>query len=447
MKSLLIYAVLFACSIRAFAQQPDTTQLITPFGKPTGKEAEAKIGKEGGKLVSEDGRIELEIPPGAFDKKTTISIQPVANTLSAGGGTSYHLQPSGIKFNQPVKITFHYNENGNNSNDPQWRGIAMQDEQGRWHNLNGIELDSIKKTISGKINHFSYWVDYERVNIAPASAKVKVNKQISLQLIVYTPSEATQTAPGEDALPELPPMSIVRVPLPPVWSANGVVNGNAVTGTIRASGNGLQPVYHAPAAVPARNPVAVTADLKNLQFKIGNTTFNNLKVTSNVLVYDENTFEVKMEAWVDQTSLYCGQRAVDEGGFIVQVQTTSAKVLDIRNSLMTIPIPARCPCNPVWINQPASIGPIHIAGVQSITVTPPAPPSQPDGHVRIFFVPTMAVLPVFFCAKATMPSAPPMPALPRMIDFLTKKEEQVLYNINETMMGLKITVKPVREDN
>jgi hypothetical protein len=450
MKNCLVFFVL-CFSLHTYAQKPDTVRLKTAFGKPDGKETSEKIGKEGGKLVSSDARIELVIPPGALSKKTTISIQPVNNTLTAARGKSYHLEPSGTTFKQPVEIIFHYDDRESNTNDPQLRGIAMQDEKGQWRDLTNIAIDTINKTISGKINHFSYWVDYERVSITPASGKVKVSKEIALQLNTYVPSAGEDDGSG-DVLPDLPPMSLVTVNLPPVWSANGVVNGNAAVGTVRATGNAIQATYRAPATVPARNPVAVSAELKNLNFSVGGRTFQNLKVTSNVLVYDENTFEVKLFAWVDQTSLACGARAEDVGSFIVQVQYNTVnmgRVTDMQNSLMTIPKPSGCPCNQNWINRAVTTGPIHMEGVQNIWVTAPNPPSQPHGHVRIMFRAVPAIYPVFSsCPQyGGVPTVPGMmQAMPTLIEFDTKKEEQVLYDIKESMVGLKITVRQVSEE-
>lgn len=440
MKKKLL-GILLGCSLYATAQNADTVKLVTPFGKPDGKETSVKIGKEGGKISSDDGKIALVIPPGALTRKTTISIQPVTNTLSASGSKTYHLQPSGIEFKQPVEIVFYYDDKQNKDNDPKWRGIAMQDEQGRWHDLSNAVVDSVNKTITGKINHFSYWVDYQRVNISPASSRVKVGKQISLQLSLYVPPQ--DDGSGDDVLPIL---SQVTVRQPPVWSVNGVTNGNANVGTVRATGNGTQAAYTAPAAVPARNPVAVTAELKNINVRIGNASFTSLKVTANVLVYDENTFEVKMHAWVDQTSLACGSRAEDEGSFIVQVLHDNAKVTDVQNLLMTIPIQSGCPCNQQWINRSTCVGPFHITGVQTIWVTPPAPPQRPHGHVRILFAPSRAEYPVFHCPKGQLPPYPAIGAIPVMLEFDTKKEEQVLYDIKESMLGLKIVVRPVREE-
>jgi hypothetical protein len=445
MKKYLLFFLALVC-LEAPAQKPDTVKMITPFGKPDGKETSEKIGKEGGKLMSNDARVELVIPPGALAKKTMISIQPVNNTLPAARGKSYHLQPSGIRFRQPVQIIFHYDEKESNAVDPQSRGIAMQDEKGRWHDLTTIAIDTINKTISGSIHHFSYWVDYERVSITPAATKIKVDKEVSLQLNTYVPTGGEDDGSGQDALPDLPPMSLVTVTLPPVWSANGIVNGNASVGTLRAGGNGTRAVYRAPATVPRRNPVAVTVELKNLNFNAGGRTFQNLKVTGNVLVYDDHTFEVKLFAWVDQTSLPCGQRAEDEGSFVVQVENNTAKVVDIKNSMMTIPIRSGCPCNQIWMNREISVGPIHFTGVQSIHVTPANPPQQPYAHVRILFKPAMAVHPIFFCPNAGSYPAMAIPAFPRMVEFLTKKEEQVLHEIQESMTGMKMTVKQVSEE-
>jgi hypothetical protein len=443
MKKICLFALAFLC-LHAHSQKPDTVKLITPFGKPDGKEASEKIGKEGGKLLSNDARVELIIPPGALSKKTTISIQPVKNTLSPTGRKSYHMQPSGVNFKEPVQIIFYYS--GEDNSDVLARGIAMQDEKGRWHDLADVTVDSVKKTISGKISHFSYWVDYERVTITPSSAKVKVGKEITLQLNTYIQSQGEDDGSGQDVLPGLPPISLVSVTLPPVWSANGVVNGNANVGTITAGGNGINVRYRAPARVPARNPVAVTAELKNLNYQVGGRTFTNLKVTGNVLVYDEHTYEVKMFAWVDQTSLACGQRAEDEGSFIVQVENNTAKVSDIKNSNVTIPIRTGCPCAQIWMNREISVGPFHITGVQTIHVTPAAPPQKPDAHVRILFRPANAVHPIFFCPNAAAYPIYASPALPKMLEFFAKKEEQVLYDIKESMTGLKIWVRQVSEE-
>lgn len=85
MKEIIVIIFLFV-SVALSAQDipaDDTTAkpAITEAGKPTGKIVEKMMNKDGGTLVSGDGNLELIIPSGALSKKTTISIQPVTNTM------------------------------------------------------------------------------------------------------------------------------------------------------------------------------------------------------------------------------------------------------------------------------------------------------------------------------------------------------------------------------
>ncbi len=44
-------------------------------------------------------------------------------------------------------------------------GIAMQDESGQWFGLKEFSIDTIAKTISGNINHFSTWAAFEKLKL------------------------------------------------------------------------------------------------------------------------------------------------------------------------------------------------------------------------------------------------------------------------------------------
>ncbi|MGZ5248459.1 MAG: hypothetical protein ACXWCR_15235, partial [Flavitalea sp.] len=102
MYKFLLLILSFGWNFCCLAQAADTILLITPFGKPEGKEVSIKMGKEGGTLFSDEGNLKLIIPPGALDKKTTISIQAATNTMQSGGRKSYKLLPEGLRFRQPV---------------------------------------------------------------------------------------------------------------------------------------------------------------------------------------------------------------------------------------------------------------------------------------------------------------------------------------------------------
>lgn len=108
---------------------------LTDLGKPVGEKLSQKIDKDGGKLVSPDGRMELIIPQDALSKKTNISIQPVINTLSPGKGSAYQLEPSGVTLQKPLQVIFHYSQKESPGELPDLRGIAWQDDK-----VNGLPL-------------------------------------------------------------------------------------------------------------------------------------------------------------------------------------------------------------------------------------------------------------------------------------------------------------------
>lgn len=103
----------------------------------------------------------LEIPPGALNEPTNISIY--ALNESTPGRLHLGFEPSGLKFNTPVKLTIHYPLEDDESipliqfyhiseqNDL----IDMGSEQLRWALYNNVKLDEETQMISGEMNHFS----------------------------------------------------------------------------------------------------------------------------------------------------------------------------------------------------------------------------------------------------------------------------------------------------
>ena len=70
---------------------------------------------------------------------------------------------------------------------PELRNIAWQDEKGQWNALDSAAVDTINKTVSGTIAHFSNWVFFDHFNLTPTSARVKVGKKIQLQILCTYP--------------------------------------------------------------------------------------------------------------------------------------------------------------------------------------------------------------------------------------------------------------------
>ena len=438
MKKQILLAINFLACIFCIAQQADTVKLVTPFGKPAGDKVSVQVDKSGGTLASQDGKVELIIPPGALAKKTTISIHAVTNTMQPGGTKAYHLLPSGIIFRQPVQLIFHYTDEEQTSDDSELLGIAMQDEQGQWYDQADVVVDTVAKTISSRINHFSYWVNYQKIKLTPEKDRVKVNKQIAVMLLAFYLSQSSDAA-----------LSVIRVPSLPEWSVNSHKGGNEKVGTIQALiGNTKSVYYFAPASVPHQNPVDITAEFKNLNYKTRKKTINNLKVNCQVLVYDI-AYQVNMEMSAKNTG-YCNMgEAFDAGSFIVQFEGAETKVEHIKNNMMTITGQQKCECSPEWVNKATTLGVIHIAGVQKITVEPAKPPGFPHAFVQIVFKPVRAVFPHYRyrCPTGVLPLQPPaFLAYPSRIDFFANEEEQVILETSTPLEKIKITVRPLKED-
>jgi hypothetical protein len=66
------------------------------------------IGATGGKLVSGDGAVTLDIPAGALAADVTFTIAPATSAPSGAVGTVWEIGPSGTKFSQPVVLSLRY---------------------------------------------------------------------------------------------------------------------------------------------------------------------------------------------------------------------------------------------------------------------------------------------------------------------------------------------------
>jgi hypothetical protein len=66
-----------------------------------------RIGRDGGVVVSDDGRMSLEIPAGALDEAVEITIEAVPGP-DGSASDLYVMEPMGLVFERPVIVTFDY---------------------------------------------------------------------------------------------------------------------------------------------------------------------------------------------------------------------------------------------------------------------------------------------------------------------------------------------------
>src|SRR6266849_5775239 len=110
---ILLIISLYGCkkSVADTSNNPPPSNgelLKTPIGTPVGDPVTATVGVDGGKLISDDGTMELTIPSGALAGDKAVSIQRVSNEIPGGIGFAYDLLPNGTVFKKPAKILFHF---------------------------------------------------------------------------------------------------------------------------------------------------------------------------------------------------------------------------------------------------------------------------------------------------------------------------------------------------
>lgn len=445
------------------AEDTAATPVITAVGKPAGRKTEIKINKDGGSLKSWDGMAELIFPAGAVSKKTNISIQPITNLMTNGNGMAYRFEPSGIQFQKLVQVIFHYDENETKDRMQLLLGIAMQDAKGQWLSLNKFDLDTVAKTISGNINHFSDWTNFNAIKLYPSSARLKVKKilDMTIDLVSSEGDENLLTPLGGSA--GLSPMQKMKIPWRATWRANEIINGNTAVGKIvRQSRNTI--TYEAPATLPVKNPVAVTADINGLTYKYKGVVFKDLRLVSNILIYDV-AYEVTMISEIQHPGAGSNLGAVtyrDTGSFVISLNGKEARIIEKVNKNISSSLDYSGGCCYDYRILKSGTGNIHIAGTPVINVTPVPAPGK-SAIIEIIFSRVPSIFPLFQvtcqCPGDRTPTtstnasgvgmmAGILPAFPQQIKFETKEGEQVILEHGKPGSELyaRFTVKQIQED-
>ena len=433
----------------------------TAIGQPVGEKNSTIIDKEGGRLISADKKIELVIPEGALETKTTISIQPITNTSIDGVGKGYGLEPSGTQFQIPVQLIFHYTEKDMEDGSPQLMAIAMQNEKGVWYGLKEVKLDTVSKTITGNIKHFSAWALSWGLSLRPAKTRVKVSKSVDIKAIPRPVFDEDRS----QRLEVYQGIFGANHDNPIGWYANLVLNGDADNGTFPGSDSypflTWTVTYKAPAKVPSKNPVEIMLAIVGAENGIDGQKITFFK-RCYIKVYD-GEYEVKMESVMKSggKAVWGGIRtATDKGSFIVSLENNKPALINIVNNLEVM----TNDCKNKILNPTTCTGLLHVVGIKGFRVTPANPPGQPYPTVEIWFVP----FPIEFSIAQFLCPPPPSlndrgmisgnelaglsknfgSALPWDIKFLAKDGEQIIIESPKDSEDgyLKIWVRKIKDD-
>lgn len=107
------------------------------------------IGAEGGVVVSADGRMALEIPPGALDEAVEITIEAVPGPEGAASDL-YVIEPMGLTFERPVVVTFDYDDELLDGADAEGLTLVAHREAD-WAYLGDQRVDDDDQTLSASL--------------------------------------------------------------------------------------------------------------------------------------------------------------------------------------------------------------------------------------------------------------------------------------------------------
>ncbi len=422
----------------------DTSVAITAVGTPIGDPVTKTIGAAGGTISSADGRMDLIIPPGALSSDVAITIQPITNECPGGLGAGYDFLPNGTKFSTPATLVFHYADSDVNGTDPDLIYYATQDSSHAWDVDIEKDVDTVAKTISYDVHHFTGKSFLKGLTIFASGGKLDYQQSetgtLILQQYVKDPELAGDPQSTDDD--ELPPLPVSK-PIPAQQITSWIVVGGSQNGTISGSGN--QVTYTAPAKISTDKTILVSVTVRKAivskSRKSVITSFAQKTVFIRLNLHPPVfSFSVQIDATISGTSEVYKDLYHDGATFQVDIKDVNVSLSKIVNQAPTVTPPYGSGGDGTaakWI--PDSIGITNITG---ITLAVAYDTTFGNKNVVIYFDQSATVTPSWSInspinGKFIVDSAP-VPGFPPSLVFTTSNETQTL-----TLVQLFGTGSPV----
>ena len=108
-----------------------------------------QIGRDGGVVVSDDGRLSLEIPAGALAQNVEITIEAVPGPEGSASDL-YVMEPMGLVFDRPVTVTFDYD--GETLGEAEADDLTMvAQREADWAYVGDQRVDDEDQTLSASL--------------------------------------------------------------------------------------------------------------------------------------------------------------------------------------------------------------------------------------------------------------------------------------------------------
>ena len=114
-------------------------------------------------------------------------------------------------------------------------GIAVQDSNGYWRAANKVTNDTILRTISASIKHFTDYSPMELMELYSVFHSLKVNEISLLSISIITLDESEDN--GGENYDDFQKYLVNYNGPSIIWTVNGVTNGNPQYGTIEPDPN------------------------------------------------------------------------------------------------------------------------------------------------------------------------------------------------------------------
>lgn len=234
----------------------------------------------GGTISAASGAVSLTLPAGAVAQSTDIFIDTAASPRADPrlvSGTAFDLGPTGTSFAAAVSLKLKYSvaavPNGNQS-----ALVIALDSAGAWRPLSGVVVDSVAKTVTAPITHFSTYAILGQsvaasIAVTPNPASVQVGGSGSLaaavkdaqgNVLTGLPVTWASTNTGIVTVSQAGVVTGVSAGTTTVTATRGAISGST-TVTVNAVPVGSVVVSPSPASVVVAGTLPLVATVKDAQ--------------------------------------------------------------------------------------------------------------------------------------------------------------------------------------
>ena len=124
---------------------------IAALGGCDGQDGET-VGPRGGVVTSPDGRVTLDIPPGALDQEIAITIDEVDAGPEGAVGPTYEILPRGATFNAPATLIYDVSEG---MDVPADELVVVTEAADGWNELADFDADMDEQVLYASVLYLS----------------------------------------------------------------------------------------------------------------------------------------------------------------------------------------------------------------------------------------------------------------------------------------------------